>query len=80
MRALRTNKILDFYLAGVRKKYRGTGVDLMMVIEIVKSAMEKGYIYAESNPELETNEKVHAQWKYFEPKLHKKRRIFKRNI
>jgi hypothetical protein len=52
----------------------------MMVIEIVKSAMEKGFIFAESNPELETNKKVHAQWKYFEPKLHKKRRIFKRTV
>ncbi len=80
LKALKTNKILDFYLAGVRKKYRGTGVDLMMVIEIVKSGMKKGYIYAESNPELETNEKVHAQWKYFEPRLHKKRRIFKKDV
>ncbi len=80
LRALKTNKVLDFYLAGVRKKYRGTGVDLMMVIEIVKSGMAKGYLYSESNPELETNEKVHAQWKYFNPKLHKKRRIFKKKL
>ncbi len=80
IKALKTNKILDFYLAGVRKKYRGTGVDLMMVLEIIKSAMDKGFISSESNPELETNEKVHAQWKYFSPKLHKKRRIFKKEF
>lgn len=80
LKALRTNKILDFYLAGIKKKYRGTGVDLMMVIEIVKSALKKGFIFAESNPELETNKKVHAQWKYFDPTLHKKRRIFKRKV
>ncbi len=80
LRALKTNKILDFYLAGVKKKYRGMGVDLMMVIDIVQTALDKGYSHAESNPELETNDKVHAQWKFFDPKLHKKRRIFRRNI
>jgi len=80
LKALKSNKILDFYLAGIKKKYRGTGVDLMMVIEIVKSALEKGFVFAESNPELETNKKVHAQWKYFDPTLHKKRRIFKRKV
>jgi len=73
-------KILDFYLAGVKDKYRGYGVDLLMVLEIVQEALDKGALYAESNPELETNKKVQAQWKYFNPTQHKRRRIFKKTI
>lgn len=79
-RALKKFDILDFYLAGVKKKYRGVGVDLMMVLEVTKVGMEKGVLASESNPELETNKKIQAQWKYFNPTLHKKRRIFKKNI
>jgi hypothetical protein len=80
LRALKRFDILDFYLAGIKKKYRGVGVDLLMVLEVVKVAMEKGVKFSESNPELETNKKIQAQWKYFNPVLHKQRRIFKKNI
>jgi len=80
LKALKTHETIDFYLAGVRKKYRGTGVDLIMVLDIVKHALAKGFLYSESNPELELNEKVHAQWKYFNPEQHKRRRIFKKTI
>jgi len=80
LKALKTYNHLDFYLAGVRKKYRGTGVDLLMIIEIIKSAKKLGFEYCESNMELETNTKIHGLWKYFNPRQHKKRRIYKKNI
>ncbi len=80
LRALKTYNHLDFYLAGVKKKYRGIGVDLLMVIEIIKSAKELGFKYSESNMELESNTKIHGLWKYFNPRQHKRRRIFKKNI
>lgn len=80
LQALKKFEILDFYLAGVKNKYRGYGVDLLMVLEIVQAALDKGASYAESNPELESNKKVQAQWKYFNPTQHKRRRIFKKAI
>lgn len=80
LKAFRTYEILDFYFAGVKKEYRGKGVDLLMIVEIVKSAMELGFQLAESNQELENNTKVQAEWKYFSPELHKKRRIYKKVI
>jgi len=80
LRALRASRVLDFYLAGIKKDYRGLGVDLLMVIEITGTALKKGYEYAESNPELETNTKIHAQWKYFNPIQHKKRRIYRGKV
>jgi hypothetical protein len=78
LRGLKENDVLDFYLAGIKKSYRGLGVDLLMVIDIVQTAMKKGFKFAESNQELETNTKVHAQWKYFNPVQHKRKRIFKK--
>ncbi len=80
LKAFKSNDVLDFYMAGVKKKYQGKGVDLLMVIEIVKTAVERGYKYAESNLELETNTKVQAMWKPFNPKRHRERRIYKKNI
>lgn len=80
LRSLKNYEVLDFYLAGIKKSYRGQGVDLLMVLEVVKAALEKGVKYAESNPELETNKKIHAQWKYFNPTQHKRRRIYKKDI
>ncbi len=80
LKAMKTYKVLDFYLAGVRKKYRGVGVDLMMVVDIGKTVLKMGFKYTESNLELETNVKVQAQWKFFNPTHHKSRRIFRKDI
>ncbi|MCP5104215.1 MAG: hypothetical protein GY950_12585 [bacterium] len=80
LRALKTDDVLDFYMAGVKKKYQGKGIDLLMVIEIVKTALERGFNFAESNLELETNTKVQALWKHFNPKRHRSRRIYKKEI
>lgn len=80
LKALKTYDIVDFYLAGVKKEYRNKGVDLIMVVEIVRSAMKLGFKHAESNQELENNTKVQAEWKFFNPILHKRRRIFKKAI
>lgn len=80
LKALKTYEILDFYFAGVKKEYRGKGVDLLMVVEIVKTAMKFGFKCAESNQELETNTRVQAEWKFFNPVQHKRRRIYKKDI
>ena len=72
--------VLDFCLAGVRKKCRGRGVDLLMAREMFKSIAALGFTQAESNPELETNRAVRAEWKLFDHILHKRRRVYKKVI
>jgi GNAT superfamily N-acetyltransferase len=79
--ALRTkNKTLDCALAGVKKAYRGRGVDLLLAEEMFKSAAALGFEEAESNPELETNLRVRAEWKWFDHAVHKRRRIYTKRI
>ena len=80
LKSMRTYEVVDFYLAGVKNKYRGMGVDLLMVMEIAKTVLKMGFKYSESNLELETNNKVQAQWKYFNPRQHKRRRIYRKEI
>ena len=80
LRALKQRKVMDFYLAGIRKSQRGKGIDLMMLLEMARVAKGMGFEKVESNPELETNTNVHGQWKYFEHEMVKKRRLFKKHI
>ncbi len=80
IRALRTFDTLDFCLAGVRKKYRGKGIDLIMAREMFRSAKKLGVKYTESNPELETNLRIQSEWKHFDPIQHKRRRIYEMRI
>jgi hypothetical protein len=80
LKGLKTHEILDFYFAGVRKDYRGLGVDTLISTEIAKSALKMGFKYAESNQELENNSKIQALWKFFNPVMHKRRRVFTKMV
>ena len=71
---------LDFYLAGVKKEHRNKGVDLVMVVDVFREALRYGIKVAESNPELETNRKIQAEWKFVETRQHKRRRIYRKTI
>jgi hypothetical protein len=80
LRALKKFDTLDFLLAGVKKEYRGKGVDLIMTIDVFRTALAKGIHRAESNPELEQNAKIQNEWKIVESRQHKRRRIYKMSI
>ena len=80
LRALKKYDTLDFYLAGVKKAYRGKGVDLIMTIDVFRTGMAKGVRRAESNPELETNSKIQNEWKIVPVRQHKRRRIYRKTI
>jgi hypothetical protein len=42
--------------------------------------MQRGIVKVESNPELETNQNVQGQWKYYETRQHKRRRCFVKHL
>lgn len=80
LRGLKERETLDFLLAGIRKDYRGLGVDLLMIADILRTASAQGFVRSESNQELETNTRVQAFWRYFDPVLHKRRRIYRKSL
>jgi GNAT superfamily N-acetyltransferase len=80
LKALKKNSIGDMYLVAVRHDLQGKGVTAVLINEIAKSYIRNGIQYAESNPELETNQQVQSFWKYFDAKNHKRRRCFIKNL
>ena len=80
LRALKKYDTLDFLMAGVKKEYRGKGVDLMMTVDVFRSAIARGVRFAESNVELESNSKIQNEWKIATTRQHKRRRIYTMNI
>ena len=77
---LKRPKVLDLLLVAVRPDYQGTGVNALLFTDLIPVYKQLGFEYAESNPELELNDKVQNQWQYFKTEQHKRRRCFKGNI
>lgn len=73
-------KVLDLLLVAVRPDYQGKGVNALLFTDLIPVYKELGFENAESNPELEMNEKVQNQWQYFKTEQHKRRRCFKADI
>ncbi len=70
----------DLLLVAVRPDMQGKGVNAFLFTELIPEANKNGYQWAESNPELSTNQKVQSQWSYFDPVCHKRRCTFKARI
>ena len=66
----------DFYLVGVLPEYQNKGVNALLFNDLIPTYNRLGIKYAESNPELETNNSVQSQWSNFEHEHHKTRRAF----
>ena len=80
LKAKKNPKIIDFALIGVKPTYQMKGVNVIVLAEIMKMLNNKSVLYAETNLNLETNEEVLAQWKYFDAKTNKRRRCFIKKI
>jgi GNAT superfamily N-acetyltransferase len=81
LKALKSQpKVVDLYLMGVLPEYQNKGINALLFNDLIPIFNESGVVYAESNPELETNMSVQLQWNYFERKHHKTRRAFIKKI
>lgn len=76
LQAIRKNDLLDLYLMAVHPEYQNKGVNALVFAELMPNVSRNGYIYAESNPELETNTRMSLQWGSFEYINHKRRRVY----
>lgn len=73
-------KMLDLLLVAVKPEYQNKGVNALLFSDLIPVYQQLGFEYAESNPELELNGKVQAQWEYFKTEQHKRRRCFVKGI
>ncbi|MBR1935294.1 MAG: N-acetyltransferase [Muribaculaceae bacterium] len=81
LKAFKTkNDIVDLMLIAVKPEYQNKGVNAMFFDDLIPYFNKFGYKWAESNPELEENQKVLQQWKFFELEQHKRRRAYTMEI
>ena len=51
-----------------------------MFLDLIGTFKKMGFRYAETNANLETNEKIQAMWRAFDKELHKRRWVFGKDI
>lgn len=74
------NDTVDLMLVAIKPEYQSKGVNALLFADLIPVFTKNGYQFAESNPELEVNQKVQSQWQYFDTKQHKRRRAYKKSL
>ena len=74
------NDRVDLMLVAVRPDYQSKGVNALLFQDLIPQYIKRGYRWAESNPEMESNEKVQSQWEYFTRRQHRRRRAYAKNL
>lgn len=82
IKALKWNRTqtTEMLLVAVKPEYQGKGAVALIFDDIIPVHNQLGYKWSESNPELETNTKMQAQWDYFERENHKRRRAYVKQL
>lgn len=77
---VRNPKVLDLGLVAVLPEYQNSGVNAVIISCMLDILAEGKVQKYETNLNLETNEAVQAQWKYFDARQHKRRRSYIKKI
>jgi GNAT superfamily N-acetyltransferase len=80
LKDIKKNDTLDLYLVGVRPEYKKIGVPAAMVNYCLKNALKNGIKKAIASPQLESNHAVHSLWRFFDARLHRRRRCFIKKV
>ena len=80
LRAVRKPRSIDLGLVGILPKYRKSGLSAYIMI-VLRDMLEMDNVeYLETNLNLETNNNIQTQWKYFDSIQHKRRRSYIKSI
>ena len=74
------NDRVDLLLVAVKKDFQNKGVNALLFQDLIPYYQKRGFRLAESNPEMETNAKVQSQWEVFNPRQHRRRRSYAKDI
>lgn len=69
-----------FYLIGILPEYQKKGLIAIIFNEYSKTYTKKDIKIAYRSAELEDNKDIHLMWKNFNPKIHKKRSTYRKEI
>jgi hypothetical protein len=80
LRAARKTRQLNLLLGAVREDYRNSGLDAILAVKMIGSAIKAGMKYIDSHLELEDNLKVRAEMERFGGKVYKRFRIYQKQF
>ncbi|MEL6811277.1 MAG: GTP cyclohydrolase [Bacteroidota bacterium] len=80
LKAQKKNDLAAFYLIGIDPEYQGKGVTAIIFEEMQYLFNSKGIETVETNPELKENTAVQLLWKDYDPKQHKERSTFRKDL
>ena len=80
LKSIKAPKELEMALIGIKKKYKNTGINAIIISRILKNIIDNGIEKIESNPMLEHNLNIQQQWKFTESEIVKRRQTYKKSI
>ena len=80
IKSVKNPKTIDLGLVAVLPEYQNAGVNAIIVNGLLDMLEKGGVERCETNLNLETNQAVQAQWKYFAARQHKRRRAYIKRI
>jgi hypothetical protein len=80
LRESRRSKKLLMLLGGVKKEYRGKGIDVLMAIKILEACIELKLEFIDIHLVLENNVKMRAECERIGGRIIKKFRIYKKDL
>ena len=75
----RTN-IVDLLLIGVLPEYRSKGANALIFDDLIRWFQRYNFEWAETGPQMETNEGVLSQWQYLESVIHRRHRCYRKTL
>ncbi|MFC2118729.1 hypothetical protein ACFLTI_02925 [Bacteroidota bacterium] len=79
-RAMKKPDRIDILIVGVHPDYQNKGVNALFMTDLTLFCINNNIIWAESNGELEENEKVQNFWRYYDARQHKRTRIYCKSL
>ncbi|MBQ4098202.1 MAG: N-acetyltransferase [Clostridia bacterium] len=80
LKDIKAPKELEMALIGVKKKYKNTGINSLVINKIMKNVIADGITHIESNPSLDDNYSIQQQWKFADSEIIKRRQTYKKKI
>ena len=72
--------IVDLLLIGVLPEYRSKGANALIFDDLIRQFQRYGFEWAETGPQMETNEGVLSQWQYLESKVVRRHRCYRKEL
>jgi len=60
--------------------YQGKGIPSIMMVDMIRTINKKKIRFVETNSNLETNNRVLSNWDYFDTKVVRRKRTYRKKI